>query len=145
MSHRINPDQQDRSLRVGDDDREHVAEVLRDEHVAGRIDTDELQERLDHCYAAKTYAELDTLVADLPVEPEAGARRAPRPWSWRVLVLVPLVVAAAALSGGRLLWLVFPLFFFVARPMIWRSAYARPGFGLVGCGARRGSPPGRYV
>ena len=133
----------DGSLRVGDDDREQVAGILRDQHVAGRIDTDELQERLDRCYAAKTYGELDQLIADLPAQ--QTARRARRPWSWPVLALVPFVVAAAALSGGRLLWLAFPLFFFVARPLIWRSAYGRPSAGLIGCGARRSSTPGDYV
>jgi DUF1707 SHOCT-like domain len=133
----------DRSLRVGDDDREQVASVLRDQHVAGRIDTDELQERLDRCYAAKTYGELDQLIADLPAQ--QTARRAGRPWSWPVIALVPLVVAAVALSGGRLLWLAFPLLFFVVRPLIWRSAYGRPSAGPIGCGARRGSTPGGYV
>ena len=146
MSQPFNPDRsqgRDRSLRVGDSDREQVAEILRDQHVAGRIDTEELQERIDRCYAAKTYGELDALVADLPAHEDA--HRPSRTWSWRVLALVPLVVAAVALSGGRLLWLAFPLFFFVARPLIWRSAYGRPGFGLVGCGARESSRPGRYV
>lgn len=146
MSQLSNPDRyqgRDRSLRVGDTDREQVAEILRDQHVAGRIDTEELQERLDQCYAAKTYGELDAVVADLPVH--ADPRRPSRSWSWRVLALVPLVLAAVALSGGRLLWLAFPLFFFVARPLIWRSAYGRPGFGLIGCGPRHGSAPGRYV
>lgn len=147
MSQPFNPDRyqgRDRSLRVGDADREQVAEILRDQHVAGRIDTEELQERLDRCYAAKTYGELDAVVADLPAR--VDARRPSRTWSWRVMALVPLVVAAVALSGGRLLWLAFPLFFFVARPRIWRSAYGRPGFGLIGCGPRDSSaPPGRYV
>lgn len=133
MSHEFSPaiyKSRDRDLRVGDDDRERVAGILRDQHVAGRIDTDELQDRLDSCYAAKTYGELDALVADLPAQDTA--RRAPRRRSWRLLALVALVVAAAALTGGRMLWLAFPLFFFVARPLIWRTA----------C---HSSPPGRYL
>lgn len=35
----------DRSLRAADADRESVAEFLRDQHLAGRLDTDELPER----------------------------------------------------------------------------------------------------
>ena len=49
-----NPD-----LRAADQDREAIADALREQHLAGRLDTDEFQERLDRCYAAKTYGELD--------------------------------------------------------------------------------------
>ncbi|HSC02877.1 MAG TPA: DUF1707 domain-containing protein [Solirubrobacteraceae bacterium] len=108
----------DRNLRAADDDRDAVAETLREQHLAGRIDTDELQERIERCYAAKTYAELDVLLADLPGEErEVSARRgwgAPRV---ALLPLLPLLIAALALSHGRALWLVFPLaFFFIIRP-----------------------------
>ena len=66
---------QDRSLRAADADRESVAELLREQHLAGRLDTDELQERLDRVFAAKTYAELDAVVVDLPVRPSRPASR----------------------------------------------------------------------
>ncbi|WGW11088.1 DUF1707 domain-containing protein [Saxibacter everestensis] len=56
-----------KTLRAGDNDREAVAEVLRQSAGDGRLDLDELDERLERAYAAKTYAELDELVADLPV------------------------------------------------------------------------------
>lgn len=52
--------------RAGDHDREAVAERLRTAAGEGRIDLAELGERLEQAYAAKTYAELDQLVADLP-------------------------------------------------------------------------------
>ena len=58
----------DRSLRAADSDREAVADILREQHLAGRLDSDELQERIDRCYSAKTYADLDAVVADLPHE-----------------------------------------------------------------------------
>jgi len=35
----------DRRLRVGNDEREAVAEILRREHVAGRLDNEEFDER----------------------------------------------------------------------------------------------------
>jgi uncharacterized protein DUF1707 len=114
----------DRSLRVGDREREAVAETLRREHVNGRLDAVEFQERLDRSLAAKTYADLDALVADLPGEEPRRRRRAftwmPRPWPFG---LVPLAVIAVVLaSGGRVLWLAFPLFaLFVLRPLVWRS------------------------
>jgi hypothetical protein len=67
----------DRQLRVGDRERETVGEILRQQHLDGRLDADEFQERLDRCLTAKTYAELDELVADLP-SPEAERDRVGR-------------------------------------------------------------------
>ena len=129
----------DRGVRVGDADRNTVAEILREQHLAGRIESDEFQERLDRCYQAKTYAELDELVSDLP-RPEparSGARRRPV----AALALVPILIAAIALSGGHLVWLAIPLFFFIARPLLWRSA----GRGVVGCWGGRTSSTGTSI
>lgn len=55
-------------MRASDTDRERVAERLRTASVHGRITMDELEERLDAVYAAKTYGELVPITADLPVE-----------------------------------------------------------------------------
>src|SRR3989442_10210642 len=127
----------DRQLRVGDSEREAVGEVLRQQHVDGRLDSDEFQQRLERCLVAKTYAELDELVADFP-SPEAEQGRAGRAWGWRPFALLPLaLIAAIALSGGHLIWLVFPLFFFlVVRPLVWRSWGGGYGRGVWACGPR---------
>lgn len=53
-------------MRISDDDRNQVAEVLREAAGEGRIDFDELDERLEATYAAKTYADLIPITADLP-------------------------------------------------------------------------------
>jgi Domain of unknown function (DUF1707) len=63
------------SLRVSDDERESVVEELREHTVAGRLTAEELDERLDAVYKAKTRADLDMLRADLPVS-SAAAKRA---------------------------------------------------------------------
>jgi hypothetical protein len=55
--------------RAGDADRDAVAAMLRIAAGEGRIDLSELQERLGLVNAAKTYGELDLLVADLPQPP----------------------------------------------------------------------------
>jgi len=52
-------------MRISDADRNKVAEVLRDAAGDGRIDFDELDQRLDATYAAKTYAELVPITHDL--------------------------------------------------------------------------------
>ncbi len=54
-------------LRVSDTDRHKVAEILREAAGEGRIDLAELDERLEVAYAAKTYADLVPITADLPV------------------------------------------------------------------------------
>jgi hypothetical protein len=121
----------DRTLRVGDADREAVAELLRHQHVEGRLDGDEFQERLDRCLAAKTYADLDELIADLPGTEGPERVQVARPWGrWpRPVALLPLaLIAAIVVSGGHLLWLAFPLvFFFVVRPLLWASYVRRGG------------------
>jgi hypothetical protein len=57
-------------LRASDADREQLADELRAHAVAGRIDTDELEERVQTAYSARTLGELDALRRDLPATPE---------------------------------------------------------------------------
>ena len=70
-------------LRISDDDRHKVAEVLRQAAGEGRIDLDELDERLEATYRAKTYGELVPITADLPLpgrlHPAPAPAPAPRP------------------------------------------------------------------
>jgi Domain of unknown function (DUF1707) len=81
------------TLRASDADRERVAEQLRHATAEGRLSPDELEERLEIAFAARTYGELDTLVVDLPGQ---TVRRRERPER-----------AASAGSGwpGASLWL----------------------------------------
>ena len=74
---RYNP--QDRGLRAANADRDAIGDILRRQHVAGRLDTDEFAERYGRSLQAKTYAELDELIADLPAdtEPVAAVGAAP--------------------------------------------------------------------
>lgn len=56
----------DPKLRASDADRDHVAEQLREHCATGRLTMDEFGDRLERCYAAQTYGDLDALVEDLP-------------------------------------------------------------------------------
>lgn len=67
--------------RISDEERQQVAEVLRQAAVDGRIGIDELDERLAATFAARTYADIVPLTADLPTAsmgslpvPRSGAR-----------------------------------------------------------------------
>jgi hypothetical protein len=54
---------------VSDREREAVAETLREHAAEGRLDADELEERLTAAYAARTRGELAGLTRDLPDRP----------------------------------------------------------------------------
>ncbi|TMR07169.1 DUF1707 domain-containing protein [Actinomadura soli] len=58
-----NPD-----LRASDAERDRVAESLREHCAEGRITMDELQERLEAVFAAKTLGQLQEVTSDLPEE-----------------------------------------------------------------------------
>lgn len=69
------------TARAADADREAVAERLRIAAGEGRIDLEELDERLGLAYGAKTYGQLRALVADLPLPSpsEPGRLAVPEP------------------------------------------------------------------
>jgi signal transduction histidine kinase len=70
-------------LRPGDRDRDAVTQILRDHHLAGRLNSAEFEQRLERCLAARTCGELDAITADLPdrdpdrwpIEPSYGRAR----------------------------------------------------------------------
>ena len=53
-------------LRASDEQRERTAQELRDHFAAGRLTQEELDERVQHAYAARTQQQLRDLLADLP-------------------------------------------------------------------------------
>ncbi len=63
------------NVRVGDAERDAVAAQLRDHYADGRLTLDELNERLDLAFAARTKADLNEVMRDLPhvARPAAGA------------------------------------------------------------------------
>jgi DUF1707 SHOCT-like domain len=88
------------TLRASDADRESVAERLRRAAGEGRILAEELEERLEAVFAARTYGELDAVVADLPGTPPVRRRERsrslalPHPALIVVLVfLLPVIVS----------------------------------------------------
>ncbi len=70
------------NVRVGDADREAIAAQLREHYADGRLTLEELNERLDQAFAAKTRADLNTVMRDLPqaARPAAGAPSGGTAW-----------------------------------------------------------------
>ena len=76
-----------RQLRVSDNEREAVAERLREAAGEGRLGLDELEDRITAVYTAKTYAELEPITRDLPASTGAAPSAAPATRTrgrWRV-------------------------------------------------------------
>ena len=96
-------------LRVSHDDREQVIGTLKTAFVQGRLTEEELGGRAGQVYAARTYAELAGITADIPDEltgrTQARSRR--DPWratkiAWRIeySVFLPGIVTILVLPGG---------------------------------------------
>jgi hypothetical protein len=81
------------ALRASDADREHAAELLRRATGEGRLDVDELEERLQIAYATRTQRELEALVADVVVPedrerlPRVPVKRGDAGTRWLVSVM----------------------------------------------------------
>jgi hypothetical protein len=59
-------------LRASDADRERLVDELEQHTIAGRLTTDEFEQRTGQAYEAKTVAELERLRQDLPPVPTGG-------------------------------------------------------------------------
>jgi hypothetical protein len=110
-------------LRAADADRDQVIDTLKTAFVEGRLTKDELGARAGHALAARTFAELIAITADIPgrqIElPPPSPKLAPvgarKPVSRKMLawstcaVVVPPALGAAFLTyyGGFLVIFVF--------------------------------------
>jgi Domain of unknown function (DUF1707) len=108
------------SLRASDADREEIVARLHKAATEGRIASDELEQRVSAALTARTYAELDATVADLPRQPARRPRRDVRRRStagWALtlvkehplllLFIVPvLALTAAMVLAATVMWAV---------------------------------------
>ena len=96
-------------IRASDAEREAVVAALQTHAAAGRLDPDELEQRLERAYAAQLRADLVPLVADLPVT------RPQPPLPRRLPDIAPLIgvavllIAIWALTGADYFWPVWPI------------------------------------
>ena len=103
-------------LRISDAERADVADLLSKHYGDGRLDQAEFNQRLDQAMKAKTYADLDGILADLP-RTDAEASEAPKATARRrrehhrlravvltVLLVIAVAIAAHALAGALTIW-----------------------------------------
>jgi len=96
-------------LRISDADRERVAERLRTATVDGRLTPAELEERLEVAFSARTEAELEPLVRDLPVAPVRERRSGRRPDLAPFVFVSLMLVGIWAFTGMGYFWPVWPI------------------------------------
>jgi hypothetical protein len=122
-------------LRVSDADRERTAERLRVASAEGRLTAEELEERLERAFGARTEAELEPLTSDLPV-PRIPRRRPsrPRPDFGPYIGVSLMLVAIWALTGMGYFWPIWPI-------LGWGSSFVMGPGRLGGPCRRRSSNP----
>jgi Domain of unknown function (DUF1707) len=115
-------------LRASDADRDAVVATLSENYQAGRLTTEELEDRTGKALAARTFGDLQALTADLPgpvasapqpgpVPPTPGATPRYGGPSRRLWFLVPVVLIGLAIlrtgllvgSGHAGFWIIIPI------------------------------------
>lgn len=117
------------TLRASDADRDQIAERLRRATAEGRLLAEELEERLEAAFTARTYGELDAVVADLPGTVTPRRRERPRP-----PVLSPIPIAALFILAPLLLSLMLAVAVIVATVFSAWGALLIVGWLLIGRG-----------
>ena len=107
------------TLRASDADRERVVDRLRSHAAEGRLEAEELGERVEAAYRSKTVGELDELTRDLPAleeeRPQGPARpsgrrsRALREHARAYVLVNALLIAIWALTGADYFWPIWPM------------------------------------
>ena len=91
-------------MRASEGEREATVRELRAHAAVGRIDLDELEQRVGAAFAARTWDELANLSSDLPELPDNDFGG-----HLRVFVAVQLLLVAIwALTGAGYFWPVWP-------------------------------------
>ncbi len=137
------------SLRASDADRHAVAERLRGAAGEGRLEPEELEERLHAALRARTYGDLQRLLADLPAKPltwEPPGRQV-MPAARTALAVALKVMLTLAVVGALLVVVAVMATWWVLWAVVWfamcgrRCSTSRVGAGYAWRG-RPGKPAG---
>ena len=104
-------------VRIGDEERDRTVTLLHEHASRGRLDPEELDDRVERALRARTRDDLAALTADLPA-PAAAPAPAPRPARqvqrfrrnvgiWAVMSVFFIAIWAA--GGGGDFWPVWPI------------------------------------
>src|SRR3954471_15164645 len=98
-------------VRASDAEREEIIAALRTHAGDGRLDVEELDQRIETAYSAKTRRELVALTSDLPRTPRAprDQRREFVEHLRSYLSIMALLVVIWALTGMGYFWPIWPI------------------------------------
>jgi hypothetical protein len=133
-------------MKASDADRDQVLAVLSENYQAGRLTSDELEDRTGRALSARTLDELDALTADLPAAGPTGVTEpdtAGQP-SWPGFARLPVIVVAIAVlliagvvlgttavgHAAHFLWLLIAVPIVVRRMALRRGGQPGPGRGV---------------
>jgi hypothetical protein len=127
-------------MKASDADRDQVLAVLSDNYQAGRLTSDELEDRTGRALSARTLDDLDALTADLPSAGQAGDPGAAGQPSGPGLARLPIIVVAVAviLIAGVVLGTTVAghathfLWLLIAVPLVARRLALKHGGGQLG-------------
>ena len=103
--------ERDPTLRVSDSERDEVVTLLRDHAAEGRLSPEELDERVERALAARTGADLDAALADLPRRRSVPARRDGLRGFTGLAGVAVMLVAIWLVTGAGYFWPVWILGF----------------------------------
>jgi uncharacterized protein DUF1707 len=126
------------TLRISDADRDRAISELSEHYQAGRLTTEELEDRTAQALQARTAAELAALFTDLPRQyPPVTTAAAPPPAApysparMAPLAIIAVVVLAAVVTGHPGLIALLPiLVLLIVRRLTGRRGRRAPGEGM---------------
>ena len=125
-------------MRAADADRDRVAAILGTAYSEGRLSKDEYDARLDSALSARTYADLDQVVTDLPPaqaavpSPAASTTMVTSPAKTNGLAIASLACGLAQFGFGPLATIPAIVLGHMARSQIKRTGEQGAGLALAG-------------
>jgi Domain of unknown function (DUF1707)/Domain of unknown function (DUF4190) len=119
-------------LRACDADRDRVAELLGVAYSEGRLSKDEYDSRLESAFSARTYADLDQIVTDLPAVRATGVTPVTPVTRINGLAIASLACGLGQFVFGPLATIPAIVLGHVARHQIRRTGEQGAGLALAG-------------
>jgi Domain of unknown function (DUF1707)/Domain of unknown function (DUF4190) len=119
-------------MRAADVDRDRAVSFLTTAFTEGRLTKDEYDDRVDRALQARTYADLDIIVTDLPGARNVGSPPVVRPRGTNGLAIASLACGIAQFMLGPLPTIPAIVFGHVARHQIKRTGEDGAGLALAG-------------
>jgi Domain of unknown function (DUF1707)/Domain of unknown function (DUF4190) len=119
-------------MRAADVDRDRVAGILGTAFTEGRLTRDEYDDRLQTAFTARTYADLDQVVADLPAAPSTEVEPVAEETPTNGLAMASLACGLGQFVFGPLTTIPAIVFGHMARSQIRRTGEQGDGLALAG-------------